>query len=91
MTTRNTHTSESPDHPLPWHTVVLPSGSENIVQLPEKEEIERFKQETTLSLDEIQGHRVTIPLWFEKRKHRITASGIYYKGPQEQQHLQYYT
>ena len=44
-----TRTSEPPDHPLPRHTVVLPPGSENIVQLLVKEEMERFKQEMTLS------------------------------------------
>ena len=56
------------------------SGSENIIQLPVKEEMERFKQEMTLSQDQIKEvERNTRaqsdnPIWFEKRRHRITAS-----------------
>lgn len=75
-----TRTSEPPDHPLPRHTVVLPPGSENIVQLLVKEEMETFKQEMTLSPDEIKEvERNTRAqsdnlLWFEKRRYRITAS-----------------
>ena len=49
-----TRTSEPPDHPLPRHTVVLPSSSENIIKLPVKEEMERFEQEISLSSDEIK-------------------------------------
>ena len=73
-----TQTCEPPDHLLPWHTVVLPTGSDNIVQLPVKEEMERFKQETTLSPDEIKeverNTQSDNVLWFEKRRYRITAS-----------------
>ena len=96
----NTRTSEPPDHPLPRHTVVLPSSSENIiVQLPIKEEMERFKQEMTLSPDEVKEvERNTQaqsdnPIWFEKRRKGGTelqhqSVGKCYKGPQEQQHMQ---
>ena len=73
-------TSEPPAHPLPRHTVVLPLDSDNIIQLPVKEKMERFKQEMTLSPHEIKEvERNTraqsdSPMWFEKRRYRITAS-----------------
>ena len=71
---------EPPAHLLPRHTIVLPLDSDNITQLPVKEEMERFKQEMTVSPDEIEElERNTRaqsdnPMWFEKRRYRITAS-----------------
>ena len=84
-----TQTSEPPAHPLPRHTVVLPLDSDNITQLPVKEEMERFKQEMTLSPDKIKEvestDRVTILCGLRKGGIELQhqSVGKYYKGQPE--------
>ena len=82
---RHDHTyvtvDDVPDPVPPRHTLVIPSECDNIPQPPVKEEMARFKQNLNIhaaaqpaQLEQQTRGQHNNQLWFDERKHRITAS-----------------